>query len=90
MGGEDSFIYLKLKYNSISRICIQGNNVQETKVIYLTKLLVGSSETTREAPYKNKDEDIVRPGRKLLLHWSLITNFVGLKVNITFNRRKIP
>ena len=30
------------------------------------KLRVGSPETTREAPY-NKGEDIVRPGRKLLL-----------------------
>ncbi len=61
---------------------------------YVNILLVGSSETTREAPYfiiknENKDEDIVRSGRKLLLHWSLITNFVGLKVNIAFNRLKI-
>ncbi|RYE15797.1 MAG: hypothetical protein EOP34_01710 [Rickettsiales bacterium] len=73
--------------------------MQETKVIYLQaehtfcpKLLVGSSETTREAPSIVNfflimvDEDIVRPGRKLPLHWSLITNYVGLKENITFNR----
>jgi hypothetical protein len=73
--------------------------VQETKVIYVfsNKLLVGSSETTREAPCffhifekKNKDEDIVRLGRKLLLHWSLRTNFVGLKIYIVFNQWKIP
>ena len=39
--------------------------MQETKG-YNHIILVGSSETTREAHYINNDEDIVRPGTKVL------------------------
>jgi len=69
------------------------------KINYFKLILVGSSETTREAPSleilffnynlnkkRPMDEDIVRPGRKLPLHWSCITNYVGLNVNVTLNR----
>ena len=62
--GRDSCKLHYLNYNYYLEF--SNNKALNKKKFAALKLRVGSPETTREAPY-NKGEDIVRPGRKLLL-----------------------
>lgn len=82
-------------------MCRKPNESTPTGVVgsvlfeYRYLVTLGSSETTREAPFdfvkKKKGEDIVHSGRKLLpQRIRVIRSIVGLKVKFTFNRGKIP